>query len=99
MRASVWVSFAALVLANPVTTSAVTPAVDHYLALAACPDRAVQAGDVPTWELSQSVMDKESTDEALDRLKEYLEFHDQAQAATGARAALMPWSDLAIHAN
>jgi len=32
-------------------------------------------------------------------LRDYLEFHAQAQEDTGARAALMPWPALRTHAN
>jgi hypothetical protein len=72
---------------------------EGLLALAICPDRAAKQASMPDTDQSRIVVDKLSTDAALVLLKDYLEFHDQAQAATGARAALMPWSELATRAN
>jgi hypothetical protein len=69
------------------------------LALAACADQTAGKGERSAKELGQYDMDKGSTVAAADLIREYRDFHDQAQAATGVRAALMPWSDLATHSN
>ena len=70
-----------------------------YSALASCPDQAARPSRLPAGEPTQTVMDKTSTEAAFRLLREYLEFHGQAQAYVGARAALMPWSELATRAN
>jgi hypothetical protein len=87
---------AALLLINAGAAVARAPTSDAYLALASCPG---QAADGAPGEPNQIVEDKGSTAAALILLKEYLEFHGEAQGGVGARAALMPWSDLATHAN
>lgn len=89
----------ALLSSSPVALASEVFIGSDYVALASCPDRAAGAGGRVAGELGQSAMDKDSTMRAADLLKEYLDFHDQAQAATGVRAALMPWSNLATHAN
>jgi hypothetical protein len=89
---------AALVLIHAGATLAGTPD-DAVLALASCPDRSARAADAARKELTPSVEDERSTGATLTLLKEYLDFHGEAQTDVGARAALMPWSDLATHAN
>jgi hypothetical protein len=91
---------ATLALTNPVAAVAGTSVPDGaHLALASCPDRADRATATTVGEPTQFVEDKDSTDATLTLLKEYLDFHGDAQTDIGARAALMPWSDLATHAN
>jgi hypothetical protein len=99
MRSSVSSFAAGLMALTSVIATAGTAVGGDHLALASCPDRAAAAGEAAVGELIQNDVDKASTVAAVDLLKEYLDFHDQAQAATGVRAALMPWSNLATHAN
>ena len=72
---------------------------ENHLAVGSCAAETTQPAGVVIRELSEAVEDKGSTDLPLSLVKEYLEFHGQAQESLSARGALMPWSDLATRAN